>query len=53
MWNPSLVSGDVGVGINVRRLRRDFLRYLFSFQVFFFILMGQCFFSGICSIICC
>lgn len=31
MWNPSLVSGDVGVGINVRRLRRDFLRYLFSF----------------------
>ncbi|KAI5658866.1 hypothetical protein M9H77_27659 [Catharanthus roseus] len=25
MWNPSLVSGDVGVGINVRRLRRDFL----------------------------
>lgn len=25
MWNPRLVSEDVGVGINVRRLRRDFL----------------------------
>ncbi|KAL3538095.1 hypothetical protein ACH5RR_001461 [Cinchona calisaya] len=25
MWNPRLVSQDVGVGINVRRLRRDFL----------------------------
>ncbi|KAL8545602.1 hypothetical protein ACS0TY_005653 [Phlomoides rotata] len=26
MWNPRLISEDVGVGINVRRLRRDFLR---------------------------
>nr|GMD43723.1 adenylate kinase [Ipomoea batatas] len=26
MWNPRLVSEDVGVGINVRRLRRNFLR---------------------------
>ncbi|XP_019186759.1 PREDICTED: uncharacterized protein LOC109181445 [Ipomoea nil] len=25
MWNPRLVSEDVGVGINVRRLRRNFL----------------------------
>ncbi|KAL3655858.1 hypothetical protein CASFOL_000254 [Castilleja foliolosa] len=25
MWNPRLISEDVGVGINVRRLRRDFL----------------------------
>lgn len=25
MWNPRLVSQDVGVGINVRRLRRNFL----------------------------
>ncbi|PIN09036.1 adenylate kinase [Handroanthus impetiginosus] len=25
MWNPRLVSEDVGVGINVRRLRREFL----------------------------
>ncbi|KAK6139445.1 hypothetical protein DH2020_026799 [Rehmannia glutinosa] len=27
MWNPRLVSEDVGVGINVRRLRRNFLRF--------------------------
>uniref|UniRef100_A0A0E0PTH9 DUF1995 domain-containing protein n=1 Tax=Oryza rufipogon TaxID=4529 RepID=A0A0E0PTH9_ORYRU len=26
MWNPRLVSGDVGVGFNVRNLRRNFLR---------------------------
>ncbi|EMS47170.1 hypothetical protein TRIUR3_03042 [Triticum urartu] len=26
MWNPRLVSGDVGVGYNVRNLRRNFLR---------------------------
>nr|XP_016464974.1 PREDICTED: uncharacterized protein LOC107787873 [Nicotiana tabacum] len=25
MWNPRLISEDVGVGINVRRLRRNFL----------------------------
>nr|BAJ85168.1 predicted protein [Hordeum vulgare subsp. vulgare]BAJ91605.1 predicted protein [Hordeum vulgare subsp. vulgare]BAK02769.1 predicted protein [Hordeum vulgare subsp. vulgare]BAK05216.1 predicted protein [Hordeum vulgare subsp. vulgare] len=25
MWNPRLVSGDVGVGYNVRNLRRNFL----------------------------
>ncbi|KAG8391003.1 hypothetical protein BUALT_Bualt01G0142800 [Buddleja alternifolia] len=25
MWNPRLFSEDVGIGINVRRLRRDFL----------------------------
>uniref|UniRef100_J3MB84 DUF1995 domain-containing protein n=2 Tax=Oryza brachyantha TaxID=4533 RepID=J3MB84_ORYBR len=25
MWNPRLVSGDVGVGFNVRNLRRNFL----------------------------
>ncbi|EYU20986.1 hypothetical protein ABFS82_02G097100 [Erythranthe guttata] len=25
MWNPRLISADVGVGINVRQLRRDFL----------------------------
>ncbi|KZV46007.1 hypothetical protein F511_16169 [Dorcoceras hygrometricum] len=25
MWNPRLISEDVGVGINVRRLRREFL----------------------------
>ncbi|GJP29532.1 hypothetical protein CLOM_g17050 [Closterium sp. NIES-68] len=25
MWNPRLVSGDVGVGLNVRRLRERFL----------------------------
>ncbi|CAI9102228.1 OLC1v1000467C1 [Oldenlandia corymbosa var. corymbosa] len=25
MWNPRLVSEDVGIGINVRRLRRNFL----------------------------
>ncbi|XP_022895976.1 uncharacterized protein LOC111410048 [Olea europaea var. sylvestris] len=25
MWNPRLISEDVGVGINVRRLRRSFL----------------------------
>ncbi|XP_020100371.1 uncharacterized protein LOC109718522 isoform X3 [Ananas comosus] len=25
MWNPRLVSGDVGVGFNVRKLRRYFL----------------------------
>lgn len=26
MWNPRLFSGDVGVGLNVRRLRSSFLR---------------------------
>ncbi|XP_061338022.1 uncharacterized protein LOC133284902 isoform X2 [Gastrolobium bilobum] len=26
MWNPRLISEDVGVGVNVRRLRRYFLR---------------------------
>ncbi|TVU12643.1 hypothetical protein EJB05_46294, partial [Eragrostis curvula] len=26
MWNPRLVSGDVGVGFNVRNLRKNFLR---------------------------
>ncbi|EAY99659.1 hypothetical protein OsI_21639 [Oryza sativa Indica Group] len=26
MWNPRLVSGDVGVGFNVRNLRGNFLR---------------------------
>ncbi|XP_027365231.1 uncharacterized protein LOC113872133 isoform X2 [Abrus precatorius] len=26
MWNPRLVSEDVGVGVNVRKLRRYFLR---------------------------
>lgn len=26
MWNPSLVSGDVGIGLNVRRMRESFLR---------------------------
>lgn len=30
MWNPRLISEDVGVGVNVRRLRRYFLR---SFSV--------------------
>eukprot|EP00271_Cylindrocystis_brebissonii_P021515 TRINITY_DN7729_c0_g2_i1.p1 TRINITY_DN7729_c0_g2~~TRINITY_DN7729_c0_g2_i1.p1 ORF type:complete len:396 (+),score=60.12 TRINITY_DN7729_c0_g2_i1:90-1190(+) len=25
MWNPRLVSGDVGIGLNVRRLRENFL----------------------------
>lgn len=27
MWNPRLISEDVGVGFNVRKLRRYFLRY--------------------------
>lgn len=27
MWNPRLISEDVGVGFNVRNLRRYFLRY--------------------------
>ncbi|GMY21548.1 Protein LOW PSII ACCUMULATION 3 like [Fagus crenata] len=26
MWNPRLISEDVGVGVNVRKLRRYFLR---------------------------
>ncbi|XP_057861110.2 uncharacterized protein LOC131069600 isoform X2 [Cryptomeria japonica] len=26
MWNPRLFSGDVGIGLNVRRLRETFLR---------------------------
>lgn len=26
MWNPRLFSGDVGVGLNVRRLRENFMR---------------------------
>ncbi|KAL2942100.1 Protein LOW PSII ACCUMULATION 3 chloroplastic [Bienertia sinuspersici] len=26
MWNPRLISEDVGVGFNVRKLRRSFLR---------------------------
>lgn len=26
MWNPRLISEDVGVGFNVRKLRRYFLR---------------------------
>ncbi|KAJ8480238.1 hypothetical protein OPV22_023965 [Ensete ventricosum] len=29
MWNPRLVSEDVGVGINIRNLRRYFLRQVF------------------------
>ena len=28
MWNPRLISEDVGVGFNVRKLRRYFLRYV-------------------------
>lgn len=31
MWNPRLISEDVGVGVNVRQLRRYFLRYNFHF----------------------
>lgn len=59
MWNPSLVSGDVGVGINVRRLRRDFLRYLsFSKSSFLFyvsfcyyeLLVRPCFCGISCNI---
>ncbi|XP_002985127.2 uncharacterized protein LOC9649254 [Selaginella moellendorffii] len=26
MWNPQLFSGDVGIGLNVRRVRNEFLR---------------------------
>lgn len=36
MWNPRLISEDVGVGINVRRLRRDFLRYVLTMHVLCF-----------------
>lgn len=28
MWNPRLISEDVGVGVNVRQLKRYFLRYI-------------------------
>lgn len=31
MWNPRLISEDVGVGVNVRKLRRYFLRFDFLF----------------------
>lgn len=45
MWNPRLVSEDVGVGINVRRLRRDFLRYFSVFDRESFIILKGCVWS--------
>eukprot|EP00850_Spirogloea_muscicola_P014436 SM000103S09528 [mRNA] locus=s103:428117:429757:- [translate_table: standard] len=35
LWNQRLISGDVGIGLNVRRLRERFLAYVHSFPQLF------------------
>ena len=32
MWNPRLFSGDVGIGLNVRRLREFFLACVMRYR---------------------